>query len=111
MYSNGHELACDFADGVEALEYWRARRERLAWYQRGMRREADAMVLAWERRLRRALVRDPHVPMALRVDAGLLVVRTRISIAGRRWRRRASVAALTVAAAAGAAFAAVASLF
>ena len=104
-------LACDFDDAVDALEYWRDRRARLAWHKRAARREADQMVDAWERRIRRAVLRDPTVPPTARVDAGVLVLRTRASIVGRRWRRRASVAAVGMAGAAGAGFAAVVSLF
>jgi hypothetical protein len=104
-------LACDFEDGVEALEYWRDRRARLSWHKRSARREADRMIDVWERRIRRAVLRDPSVPTTLRIDAGLLVVRTRAGIVGRRWRHRATVLCATTAAAAGAGFAAVASLF
>lgn len=106
-----HSLACDLEDGIEALEYWRARRERLGWHKRAARREADRMVEAWERRLRHAVLLDPAVPFGQRARAGLLVVRTRGAIAGRRWRRRAYVAGATMAGAAGAGFAAVAGLF
>ncbi len=106
-----HSLACDFDDAVEALEYWRDRRTRLAWHRRAARREADAMVEAWERRIRRAVVRDPSVPIGQRVEAGVLVLRTRGAIVGRRWRRRAYVSGVAMAGAAGASFAAVASLF
>ena len=105
------QLACDFDDAVDALEYWRARRERLGWTKRAARREADAMVDAWERRIRHAVVRDPSVPMFQRVEAGVLVLRTRGGIIGRRWKRRAYVSGVAMAGAAGAGFAAVASLF
>lgn len=103
-------LACDFDDAVDALEYWRDRRGRLAWHKRAARREADEMVDAWERRIRRAVLRDPSVPPATRIDAGVLVLRTRAGIVGRRWRRRAYVASAGVAGAAGAGFAAVVSV-
>lgn len=106
-----HPLACDFDDAVEALEFWRDRRARLAWHRRAARREADQMVDAWERRIRRAVLRDPALPPGARLDAGMLVVRTRAGIVGRRWRRRASVACVGMAGAAGAGFAAVAGLF
>lgn len=105
-----HGLACDFDDAVEALEYWRDRRARLAWHRRAARREAERMVDAWERRIRRAVLRDPTLPTPARFDAGLLVLRTRAAIVGRRWRRRASVAFVAVAAMAGAAFAALLSV-
>lgn len=106
-----HALACDFDDAVEALEYWRDRRERLGWHKRAARREADQMVDLWERRIRRAVLGDPTVPPAARLDAGVLVIRTRMGIAGRRWGRRASVACVAMAGAAGAGFAAVATIF
>jgi hypothetical protein len=106
-----HALACDFDDAVDALEYWRERRDRLSWHRRRERREADQMVDAWERRIRRAVLRDPTVAPAARIDAGVLVLRTRAGIVGRRWRRRASVACVGMAGAAGAGFAAVAGLF
>ena len=104
-------MACDFGDGVEALEYWRDRRARLAWHKRAARREADRMVDAWERRLRYAVLLDPEVPFGRRLEAGLLVVRTRGAIVGRRWRRRAYAGGMAMAASAGAAFALVAGLF
>jgi hypothetical protein len=104
-------IDCDFDDAVEALEYWRRRRARLAWHRLRECREADAMVDAWEGRLRRAVLRDQSVPLGRRLEAGLLVLRTRAAIAGRRWRRRAYLAAVAMAAAAGAGFAGVASLF
>lgn len=104
-------LACDFDDAVEALEYWRDRRGRLAWHRRAARREADGMVDAWERRIRRAVLRDPALPAPARIDAGLLVLRTRAGIVGRRWRRRASVACVGMAGATVAGFAAIASIF
>ena len=106
-----HRLACEFDDALDALEYWRSRRERLAWHRRAARREADAMVDAWERRIRRTALTDPSVPLAQRLEAGVLVLRTRGAIIGRRWRRRAYVGGVVMAGAAGAAFAAVASLF
>jgi hypothetical protein len=111
MQRQAHALACDFDDAVDALEYWRHRRGRLAWHRRAARREADRMVDAWERRIRRAVLRDPTIPTPSRIDAGVLVLRTRAGIVGRRWRRRASVACVGMAGAAGAGFAAVASLF
>ena len=106
-----HGLACDFDDAVEALEYWRSRRARLAWHRRAARREADAMIDVWERRVRRAALSDPALPLARRLEAGVLVLRTRGAIVGRRWRRRAYVGGVAMAGAAGAGFAAVASIF
>ena len=111
MLIERHGLACDFDDAVEALDYWRGRRERLAWHRRAARREADAMVDRWERRIRRAAMTDPSIPLARRIEAGVLVLRTRGAIVGRRWKRRAYVGGVAMAGAAGAGFAAVASLF
>jgi hypothetical protein len=106
-----HSLACDFGDGVEALEYWRARRATLGWTKRAARREADLMIDSWERRLRYAVLLDPAVPFGQRIEAGLLVVRTRGAIVGRRWRRRAYAGGMAMAGCAGAAFALVTGLF
>jgi len=111
MERHNHRLACDFDDAVDALEYWRGRRARLAWHRRAARREADAMVDAWERRIRYATLTDPAIPFAQRLEAGVLVLRTRGAIVGRRWRTRAYMAGLVMAAVAGAGFAAIASLF
>ena len=103
-------LACDFGDGVEALEFWRARRARLGWHKRAARREADQMIDAWERRIRQAVLLDPAVPLGRRLEAGVLVVRTRGAIVGRRWRRRAYAGGVAMAGCAGVCFAAVASV-
>jgi hypothetical protein len=111
MLMERHGLACDFGDGVETLEYWRARRDRLAWHRRAARREADRMIDAWERRLRYAVLLDPSLPFGQRIEAGLLVVRTRGAIVGRRWRRRAYAGGMAMAACAGASFAVVTGLF
>lgn len=88
------QLACEVDDAVAALEFWRARRDKLPWHRRADRREADQMVAAWERRLRHAVLRDPQLTVAERVEAGVLVVRTRGAIVKRRWKRRAQVAAV-----------------
>src|SRR5258705_13832294 len=40
----------DLSDGVESLEYWRARSKRLSWYRIRARREAQLMTQRWERR-------------------------------------------------------------
>jgi hypothetical protein len=111
MLIERERLACEPRDAIEALEYWRARRERLGWTRRAARREADWMIDAWERRLRHAVLLDPALPWPQRIEAGVLVVRTRGAIVGRRWRRRAYTCGVAMAAAAGAAFAAVSGLF
>ena len=111
MRIEGHNpLACGFGDAVESLEYWRERRARLAWHKRAARREADQMIDRWERRLRYAVLVDPEVPLGQRLGAGLLVVRTRGAIVGRRWRRRAYAGGMAMAGCAGAGFAAVAGI-
>jgi hypothetical protein len=43
-------------DAQESLHYWRARLDGLPRHRRGARREARAMVVAWEERVRRAEV-------------------------------------------------------
>jgi hypothetical protein len=111
MEPQRHRLACDFDDALEALDYWRGRRARLSWHKRAARREADAMVDAWERRVRWAALTDASLPMGQRLEAGVLVLRTRGAILGRRWRTRAFAFSAAMAAIAGFAFAAVTSLF
>ena len=103
--------ACDFSDAVDALEYWRDRRSRLPWHRRSARREADAMVDNWERRIRYAVLLDRSLPMGSRVEGGLLALRARGAIVARRWRRRVYVGGVAMAGAAGAGFAAIVSLF
>jgi hypothetical protein len=93
-------------EGIEALEYWRGRRARLAWYRRRDRREAELMVARWERRVRVALLSDPHAPIGARIEGGLLVMCTHAGAFARRWGRRISLAALVGAALAGGLFAA-----
>jgi hypothetical protein len=97
-------------EAVETLEYWRSRRERLPWRSRAARRECDQMIANWERRLRQAVLRDPHLSLSERLGAGLFVVRSRASAAGRRWKRRAAVGMVAVAAAAAAGVAALVGL-
>jgi hypothetical protein len=111
MLMERERLACEPRDAIDALEYWRGRRERLGWTRRTARREADWMIESWERRLRHAVLLDPSLPLAQRIEGGLLVVRTRGAIAGRRWRRRAYVGGMAMAGCAGAGFAAVTGLF
>ena len=92
-------------DYVESLDYWRRRRARLPWYRRSARREASRMVLAWERRVRAAALRQADAPLGARLEAAMLVARTWLG----RWTRRAGMALLAatamLAAAASAAFA------
>jgi hypothetical protein len=90
----------DLADGLEALEYWRARRRGLSRLRVGARRECDRMIDAWERRVRAALLRGELPPGGLALQAGLLAVRARAGLVARRWRRRAAVGAAAVGAAA-----------
>ena len=74
----------DLGDGLESLVYWRGRRERLPWYRRRARQEAAEMVVVWERRVRAALVHQPAVPLALRLEGVRLVASVMVG----RWFRR-----------------------
>ncbi len=109
-FSNDHRLLADLQappdlrDGVESLDYWRARRRQLPWYELRARREATEMIVRWEQRVRAALIQERGTPVGIRVSAGLLVAQTTL----RRWTGRAAIAlivtvaivtALTVAAA------------
>jgi hypothetical protein len=105
------QLACDVDDAVDALDYWRHRRAALPWHRRADRREADQMVANWERRLRHAVLRDPSLTIVERVEAGVLVVRTRGAIAKRRWKRRAQVTAVGTAGVSAAALGSIVGLF
>jgi hypothetical protein len=78
----------DLTQGMQSLAYWHDRRQRLAWYRIRRRREAAAMILRWEQRVRGAMLFQAGVPIAVRTSAGLLIARTRL----RRWSRRAVVA-------------------
>jgi hypothetical protein len=80
-----HELT----DALESLGYWRDRSRRLPWYRLRARREAVEMAIRWEQRAGAAAIAQRGVPAAVRLDAGLLIVRARLS----RWGRRARVAA------------------
>ena len=71
-------------DGVEALDYWRCRRQQLPWYRIRARREAVRMMIRWEQRVGAAIVTQHRVPLQARVSAGMLVARSR---AGRGIRR------------------------
>jgi hypothetical protein len=102
---------CNLDDGIEALAYWRGRRERLPWHRRRDRAEADVMIARWERRVRLALLDDRDAPLTSRLEGGVLVLRTHARVLGRRWGRRLAVAAFAGAAMAGAGVAALVSLF
>jgi len=80
----------DLHDGVESLQYWSRRSQRLPWYQIRARREALRMTIRWEQRVRAALVSKHRAPLEARVFAGALVARTRLL----RWMRRAGIAVL-----------------
>lgn len=75
----------DLRESSECLTYWRQRRRRLPWYRLAARREATRMTLAWERRVRAALVYERGVPMADRLEGAKLVAGVYL----RRWTRRA----------------------
>ena len=74
----------DLGDGLESLVYWRGRRNRLPWYRRRARREAAQMIVVWERRVRAAVVHQPAVPLAVRLE-GVRLIAT--GVAGRWFRR------------------------
>ena len=64
----------DLSEGLESLDYWRARRERLTWYRLGARREARLMTERWERRVRAAFFSQRGVSLRVRVSAGLMLL-------------------------------------
>ncbi|MDX6721248.1 MAG: hypothetical protein QOJ63_3502 [Solirubrobacteraceae bacterium] len=64
------------ADARESLVYWRDRLERLPRRRRAARREARAMVVAWEQRLRRAEMERWGGGMLGRFAATVAVLRT-----------------------------------
>lgn len=80
----------DLTDGVESLDYWRQRSRKLPWYRIRARREALRMTARWEQRVCAAIVSGAYAPLELRLNAGVLVARTRLG----RWTRRASIFAL-----------------
>lgn len=82
----------ELSEGLRSLSYWHQRRQRLAWYRVGARREAARMILRWEDRVRAAMISQRGVPIASRTSAGLLLARTHM----RRWSRRAAIAATAV---------------
>ena len=81
------QAAPDLSEGIESLSYWRERRGRLSWYRVRARREAAQMIVRWERRVRRATLSQPCVPIGVRISGGLLVARTRFG----RWGRRTAI--------------------
>lgn len=77
------------AEAREALRYWLDREARLPWHRRAARREARAMALAWQERLRRAeLAALGDGPLG-RLALWLTRPRPRVGT----WVRRALVAA------------------
>jgi hypothetical protein len=64
------------ADARESLVYWRDRLERLPRRRRAARREARAMVVAWEQRLRRAEMERWGGGVLGRFAAAVAVLRT-----------------------------------
>src|SRR3954454_14218797 len=73
----------DLVDGLESLQYWRGRRERLAWYRVSARREAKVMATRWEQRVRAALLTERGVSVGTRAAAAVLL--------GRIWLGRVSI--------------------
>jgi hypothetical protein len=67
------QAAPDLGDGVESLQYWRDRAQRLPWYKIGARREAKLMTRRWEQRVRAALFSQRGVAFRSRLSAGLLL--------------------------------------
>ena len=64
------------ADARESLVYWRARLDGLPRRQRSARREARAMVIAWEERVRNAELERLGGGWLGRTAGGLAVLRT-----------------------------------
>jgi hypothetical protein len=81
----------ELGDGVQSLDFWCKRRQRLPWYRVRARREAARMTLEWEQRVLSAIVSQPGVSVASRGSAGLLVARIRL----RRWGRRGALVLTT----------------
>jgi hypothetical protein len=66
---------------------------RLSWYRIRARREAAGMIVRWERRVSKAMLSQPSLPITLRISGALLVARTRLG----RWGRRAAIGVTVVA--------------
>jgi hypothetical protein len=64
------------ADARESLSYWRGRLERLPRRRRAARREARAMVLAWEERVRAAEIERWGGGLFGRLAGTIAVLRT-----------------------------------
>jgi hypothetical protein len=64
------------ADARESLVYWRSRLDRLPRRRRSARREARAMVVAWEERVRNAEIDRLGGGWLGRVAGGVAVLRT-----------------------------------
>jgi hypothetical protein len=62
-------------DAASSLAYWRTRLARLPLRRVGARREARAMVMAWEERLRRAEIERYGDGLVGRAVAGVAVLR------------------------------------
>jgi hypothetical protein len=86
----------DLRDGVEALAYWRGRRQRLPWYRRRAKLEAARMIAVWERRVRVALLRQRGAPLGARVHAARLIVGGGLRRLARRWGFALAATALVV---------------
>jgi len=86
----------DLRDGVEALAYWRGRRQRLPWYRRRAKLEAARMIVVWERRVRAALLRQRGAPLGARVHAARLIVGAGLRRSARRWGFGVATTALVV---------------
>lgn len=81
MYASDPDLLGDCLrgpspeDAARSLAYWRTRLDRLPVRRVGARREARAMVIAWEDRLRRAEIERHGGGLIGRAAAGLAVLR------------------------------------
>jgi hypothetical protein len=74
----------DLREGVESLAYWGRRRQGLPWYRLAPRREAARMTVAWERRVAAALIRQPGLALAPRLQGARLIAVTRLRRLARR---------------------------
>ena len=81
---------------MEALAYWRGRRQRLPWYRRRAKLEAADMIVVWERRVRAALLRQREAPLGARVHAARLIVGGGLRRSARCWGFGLAATALVV---------------